>query len=111
MAQSEVLPYVTVILEDLTASLLYSASVLTIDDDEEDSHMDVDLDWQLLYHALTVTVLAKILRVFPTFANQDDKIEWHLIVAHLLFPHAWVMQASGSFILHVTCSTISVRSA
>ena len=92
VAQSEALPYTTVILDDLKASLRYSASVSTIDEDEEDSHMDVDLEWQLPYHALTV--LTKILRVFPTFANQDDKIEWHLVVAHLLFPHAWVRTAA-----------------
>ena len=91
VAQSEVLPYVTVILDDLKASLQYSASLSTADEDK-DSHMDVDLEWQLPYHALTV--LTKILRVFPTFANQDDKIEWHLVVAHLLFPHAWVRTAA-----------------
>jgi U3 small nucleolar RNA-associated protein 20 len=92
VAQSEALPYVSVILDDLRASLQYSASLSTIDEDEEDSHMDVDLDWQLPYHALTV--LTKILHVFPSFANQDDKIEWHLVVSHLLFPHAWVRTAS-----------------
>ena len=91
-AQSDALPYITVILNDLKASLQYSASVSTIDEDEEDSHMDVDLEWQLPYHALTV--LTKILRVFPTFANEHDKIEWHLVVAHLLFPHAWVRTAA-----------------
>ena len=41
-----------------------------------------------------LTVLTKILRVFPTLANQDDKIDWHLVVAHLLFPHAWVRTAA-----------------
>ena len=90
VAQSEDLPYVTVILDDLKASLQYSASASTTD--EDDSHMDVDLEWQLPYHALTV--LAKIFRVFLTFANQDDKIGWHLVVAHLLFPHAWVRTAA-----------------
>ena len=94
VAQSEDLPYVTVILDDLKASLQYSASASTTDEDEDedDSHMDVDLEWQLPYHALTV--LAKIFRVFLTFANQDDKIGWHLVVAHLLFPHAWVRTAA-----------------
>jgi U3 small nucleolar RNA-associated protein 20 len=92
VAQSEVLPYITVILNDLKASLQHSASLSTFDEDEEDSHMDVDLEWQLPYHALTV--LTKILRVFPTFTDQDDKIEWHLVVAHLLFPHAWVRTAA-----------------
>ena len=92
VAQSEALPYVTVILDDLKASLQYSASLSTKDEDEDDSHMDVDLEWQLPYHSLTV--LTKILRVFPTLANQDDRIEWHLVVAHLLFPHAWVRTAA-----------------
>lgn len=91
VAQSESLPYVSVILDDLKVSLQYSASLSTTDEDE-DSHMDVDLEWQLPYHALTV--LTKILRVFPTFANQDDKIEWNLVVAHLLFPHSWVRTAA-----------------
>ena len=88
VAQSDALSYVSVILDDLKASLHYSAAVTTINDDEDDSRMDVELEWQLPYH--TLTVLTKILRVFPTLANQDDKIEWNLVVTHLLFPHAWV---------------------
>jgi U3 small nucleolar RNA-associated protein 20 len=92
VAQIEVLRHVSVILGDLKASLHYSATVTSIDEDEDDSRMDVELEWQLPYHSLTV--LAKILRVFPTFANQDDKVEWNLVVAHLLFPHAWVRTAA-----------------
>jgi U3 small nucleolar RNA-associated protein 20 len=92
VAQSEALSHVSVILDDLKASLHYSATVTAIDEDEDDSRMDVELEWQLPYH--TLTVLAKILRVFPTFANQDDKVEWNVVVAHLLFPHAWVRTAA-----------------
>ena len=103
MAQSEALPYVTVVLEDLKASLQYSASVSTIDEDVEDSHMDVELECQLPYHAPTV-------QVFLTFSkNQDDN--WIASrcrpspLSSCMDPYCSMQQASGSFILHVTCST------
>ena len=92
VAQTEALPYVSVILDDLKTSLEYSVTATAIDEDEGDSRMDVELEWQLPYHALTV--LAKILRVFPTYANEDEKVGWNLVVAHLLFPHAWVRTAA-----------------
>jgi len=59
---------------------------------EEDYQVDVELEWQLPYHALSV--LSKILDVFPDFAKQDNKISWELVVDHLLFPHAWVRTAA-----------------
>ena len=105
VAQSEVLPYVSVILGDLKASLQCSATATIIDEDEDDSRMDVELEWQLPYHALTV--LSKILRVFPAFVNEDDKVGWNLVVAHLLFPHAWVRTAACR-LLGLLFSTVPV---
>ena len=106
VGQSEVLPYVSVILEDFNASLQRSA-VMTTDEDEveDDSSMDVELEWQLPYHILTV--LVKIVRVFPTFVNQDSKVAWNLVVAHLLFPHAWVRTAACR-LLGILFSTVPV---
>ena len=91
VAQSDALSYVSAILDDLKVLLHHSATVTAIDEDQDDSRMNVELEWQLPYH--TLTVLAKILRVFPTFDNQD-KVGWDLVVAHLLFPHAWVRTAA-----------------
>ncbi|KAG5642515.1 hypothetical protein DXG03_002616 [Asterophora parasitica] len=90
------LPYITIILEDLNASITRSAQRLTESEaqDEDDDAMPVDLnlDWHAPYHALTV--LGKVLRVFPDFATHGDRVEWGLVVPHLLFPHAWVRTAS-----------------
>jgi U3 small nucleolar RNA-associated protein 20 len=62
------------------------------EDLEEHNEIDVELEWQLPYHSLTV--LSKVLDVFPGFAKQDSRIGWELVVDHLLFPHAWVRTAA-----------------
>jgi hypothetical protein len=43
VAQSDALSYVSVILDDLKASLHYNAAVMVVDKDEDDSRMDVGL--------------------------------------------------------------------
>jgi hypothetical protein len=48
--------------------LHYSATVAAIDKD--DFRMDVGLQWRLPYR--TLTILAKIFQVFPSFVDQDD---------------------------------------
>jgi len=88
------LPYIKAITEDLDAVLQRSAQELAAIEGEDSSEasMQVDLEWQTPYYALTV--FSKILRVFPDFANQGDRVAWNLVVVHLLFPHAWVRTAS-----------------
>ncbi|PPQ91255.1 hypothetical protein CVT25_006372 [Psilocybe cyanescens] len=93
VAQADTLPYITVVLDDLKSALHRSASAIKIAEDfEEANDMEMDLEWQLPYHSLTV--LTKILRVFPHFATEEDKIEWTIVVDHLIFPHAWVRTAA-----------------
>lgn len=88
------LTYIPTILEDLDAALQRSAQAsMTIEgEDSSDASMQIDLEWQTPYYVLTV--LCKILRVFPDFANPGGRVAWNLVVAHLLFPHAWVRTAS-----------------
>ena len=93
-AQTEALPYVSVILDDLKISLQYS--VTTTDEDEGGSRMDAELEWQLPYHP--ITVLAKILRVFPTFANEDDRIFLSLISSFLM--HGSVLHHAGFWVFY-----------
>ena len=94
VAQADSLPYIQLIINDLNTSLLRSSAGINAIEDAENGfdQMDVELEWQLPYHALTV--LAKVLRVFPDFATQDGKIPWPSVVDHLLFPHAWVRTAA-----------------
>ncbi|KAI0090560.1 armadillo-type protein [Irpex rosettiformis] len=91
--QTEVAPYVSAILEDLNAIITSSANSFeeaTIAEDEDT--MDLDVEWQIPYHALTT--LTKLLRIQPELAAQTDKITWPHVVSLLLFPHAWVRTAS-----------------
>jgi U3 small nucleolar RNA-associated protein 20 len=86
--------YVPNMLEDVNAALERSKRELasiTADADEARS-TEVDLEWQVPYHALVV--ISKILRVFPSLTAQSDQVNWDTIVRHLLFPHAWVRMAS-----------------
>lgn len=92
IAQKDSESYIQPILDDLDVSLKRSAATIQAVEEEETFAMDVELDWQLAYHSLTV--LAKVLRVFPQFATDEAKISWTLVVQHLLFPHAWVRTAA-----------------
>lgn len=88
------LPYITIILEDINAALQQSAQELAATEGGEltEASMQVDLEWQTPYHALTV--LSKTLRVFPDYASHENRVAWNLVVPHLLYPHAWVRTAS-----------------
>jgi U3 small nucleolar RNA-associated protein 20 len=91
--QAESLPYISSILKDLRTALQRSSlSIEASEEEDEASSMDIDLEWQVPYYALTI--LFKILRVFPELAAQDDKIAWNLVSSHLLYPHAWVRTAA-----------------
>ncbi|KAJ7773253.1 armadillo-type protein, partial [Mycena metata] len=88
----EALVYIPGILEDIDASLERSCQELAAIETTEEESMDVDLEWQLPYHSLLV--LSKVFRVFPSFVTDSEKVKWDAVVAHLLFPHAWVRTAS-----------------
>ncbi|EKM83155.1 hypothetical protein AGABI1DRAFT_118514 [Agaricus bisporus var. burnettii JB137-S8] len=90
-AQTEAQPYLSKILEDLRTALTKSSESLAHDDGQDDA-MEVDLEWKIPYHSLSV--LFKVLRVFPDVAMDDTKISWSLITAHMLYPHAWVRTAA-----------------
>ncbi|KAF9555058.1 hypothetical protein CPC08DRAFT_643460 [Agrocybe pediades] len=93
VAQGDTTTYVASILEDLNASLKRSSSwINAAEEDEENAYMDVELEWRLPYHSLTV--MSKVLKVFPDFAKQDGKVDWPTVVELLLFPHAWVRTAA-----------------
>jgi len=92
--QADSISYITSVSDDLRVLLERSAQTLaaTEEADSDNMNMSVDLDWQGPYQ--TLTVLAKILRVFPDFATPGEMVPWNLVVPHLLFPHAWVRTAS-----------------
>lgn len=93
VAQADTSSYVAAILDDLKAALKRSSSwIVAAEEEEEHSFMEIEIEWRLPYHSLTV--LTKILKVFPDFAIQNDKVDWSSIVEHLLFPHAWVRTAA-----------------
>ncbi|KIM44053.1 hypothetical protein M413DRAFT_17908 [Hebeloma cylindrosporum] len=94
VAREDSSPYISPILDNLKVCLERSASSMSTAEDLEENHqIEMELEWQLPYHALTV--LSKILGVFPDFVKQDNKIGWGLVVDHLLFPHAWVRTAAS----------------
>ncbi|KAG6830801.1 hypothetical protein H0H92_014650 [Tricholoma furcatifolium] len=90
--ETESKPYIITILEDLNAALERSGQALAEAESQDAVEPAVDLDWQAPYYALTV--LSKVLRVFPDFVTHPDRVQWDLVVPHLLFPHAWVRTAS-----------------
>ncbi|KAF5389921.1 hypothetical protein D9757_003644 [Collybiopsis confluens] len=89
--QTNMSSFISSILADIRGSLEHSAK--QFEDIDDDDSMDVDLEWQLPYHALVA--LAKLIKVFPEIVTQPDGIAWELVVNHLLFPHAWVRIASS----------------
>jgi U3 small nucleolar RNA-associated protein 20 len=91
--RTDVQPYIGTIVEDLWVALVASAQFLArVEEGEGDVGMDVDLEWKVPYHSLTV--LFKVFRVFPDFCKQDTKVPWNLVTSHLLYPHAWVRTAA-----------------
>ncbi|KAF8641440.1 hypothetical protein AX16_009953 [Volvariella volvacea WC 439] len=94
--QAEFSSYLPTALEDLKSALQQSSQKLATQEEErqaEETGMDVDVEWQLPYHVLSV--LFKILRVFPELCADEGRFGvWHLVVDHLLFPHAWVRTAA-----------------
>ena len=91
--QADAVTYLPVTLEDLNAILVRGAEQLA---DEEGEGVEVDQQWQVAYHVLTV--LGKVVRIFPDVATRPQKLPWPAVVAHLLFPHAWVRMAAARLV-------------
>lgn len=89
--QQEITPYTAAILEDTDAILKHSSEELEAAT-EDGVDMDLDLEWQVPYHALIA--LSKLLRISPELTAETDKVTWSSVVSLLLFPHAWVRTAS-----------------
>lgn len=65
--------------------------------------MDVDIEWQIPYQALSA--VSKLLRVLPDLVPQPGKVAWSNVVKLLLFPHAWV-RTGACRLLGVLFSTV-----
>ncbi|KAI9465208.1 armadillo-type protein [Lactarius psammicola] len=98
--QADAVAYLPAILEDLNANLLRGTEQLA---NEEGEGVDVDRQWQVVYHVLTV--LGKIARIFPDVATRPQKLPWPAVVAHLLFPHAWVRMAAARLVGQLFAAT------
>ncbi|KAF8622933.1 hypothetical protein AX15_006611 [Amanita polypyramis BW_CC] len=90
--QADIASHVNLILQDLGASLKSAVQQLERGTEDEDV-MQVDIEWQLPYHSLSV--LFKVVRAIPNFDIAGDQIPWGSITPFLLFPHAWVRMASS----------------
>lgn len=90
--QADIAPYVNLILQDLRSALENSIQEME-NGAEEDDAMQVDIEWQLSYHALSV--LFKIARALPDSNATKNQIPWSYVNGLLLFPHAWVRMASS----------------
>ncbi len=98
--QADAVTYLPAILEDLNSNLLRCTEQLA---NEEGEGVDVDQQWQVAYHVLTV--LGKIVRIFPDVATRPQKLPWPAVVAHLLFPHAWVRMAATRLVGQLFAAT------
>lgn len=90
--QQGITPHANLILQDLTAILVHSSQTLDSMTENDQDQMEVDVEWQISYHALVA--LNKLLSACPDFTTDKSKLDWTPIVTHLLFPHAWVRTAS-----------------
>lgn len=97
IASVNVQMYSAVILEDLNCTLERSAVTLQkleVPEDETDSmDLDIDIEWQLPYQALSSA--SKMVKASPLITNDPSGLRWDYVVAHSLFPHAWVRLASS----------------
>jgi U3 small nucleolar RNA-associated protein 20 len=88
--QANALTYLPSVIDDLNLNILRSVEQLA---KEEEDQMDVDSQWQVVYHIFTV--LGKVIHIFPDVATRPQKLSWTAVVGHLLFPHAWVRMAAA----------------
>ncbi|PFH47399.1 hypothetical protein AMATHDRAFT_67804 [Amanita thiersii Skay4041] len=88
--QDGVRPYIATILQDSQTAL--ETALQTMDHNSDES-MEVDLEWQVPYHSLTV--LFKAARALSDFDIAGDQIPWNMVSGYLTFPHAWVRMAAS----------------
>ena len=88
--QADASVYLPSIIDDLNLNISRSIEQLT---KEEEDQLDVDSQWQVVYHIFTV--LGKVIRIFPDVATRPQRLSWTAVVEHLLFPHAWVRMAAA----------------
>ncbi|KAF8623398.1 hypothetical protein AX17_007436 [Amanita inopinata Kibby_2008] len=90
--RADIGPYVNIVLQDLQNALENALQQLErINEDEQ--VMQVDLEWQVPYHSLSV--LFKLAQAAPDFDIIGGQLSWGVVSASLLFPHAWVRMASS----------------
>src|SRR5260370_13349163 len=83
-------------MDDPNLNILVHVDTLSGKDEDR---MDVDSQWQVAYHILTV--LGKVIRIFPDVATRPQKLSWTAVVEHLLFPHAWVRMAAARLLVQL----------
>ncbi|PWN21850.1 hypothetical protein BCV69DRAFT_281764 [Microstroma glucosiphilum] len=77
---------------------------------DEFAAMDMDLDWQLPYHALqAISKLSKVEPALLAGSGKDVCSTWSAIRRLLLFPHAWVRIASCRLIGSLFATTQPVQ--
>lgn len=96
--QQGITPYLPGILEDMNAVIRRSAiEIQELEASTEGQYsMDIEVEWQLPYHAMNV--IHKLLRVHPELTNDTAKVDWLAIESHLLFCHAWVRNVSSRLV-------------
>ncbi|KIJ51368.1 hypothetical protein M422DRAFT_203512 [Sphaerobolus stellatus SS14] len=94
--QQDITQYSSGILADMNVAITQSAINLRELEAQDNQDMEVDVEWQLPYHALNAVF--KTLRVQPELVKTYNAIVWSDVAAHLLFPHAWVRGVSSRLI-------------
>lgn len=76
-------------MKNTRQALLRCADELEAVEQDDDTFMDLDLDWQMPYHALQV--VNKLHKVDATLVTAET---WVAVRRLLLFPHSWVRTSS-----------------
>lgn len=81
------------LLERLSKMLEISKRI-ALDMEQADDNMEVDVEWEIGYYALTT--FGKILKQFPSVTH-SERVQpiWLLIKDHLLYPHSWIRLSSS----------------
>ncbi|KAG0957866.1 hypothetical protein G6F61_002202 [Rhizopus arrhizus] len=92
--------------EELTESYAYD------DEDEEDDHMDIDIQWEVTYYA--INTFAKLTKALPKLVHdKETESVWSTIQYMLLYPHSWVRSSAtrlyGAYFSGVDAETLMVN--
>lgn len=70
------------------------AEELAQEDDDEEEHMDIDIQWEVTYYA--INTFAKITKTFPKIVyDQETESVWRGMQYMLLYPHSWIRSSSA----------------